>query len=99
MVVRRQPKPATWRKQTMKPKTLILMVVAVACGLAASYMTSRLLAEKTKEAPTEEMVKVLVTTQRVNPWVPLKEPEKFFAEKEIPMSVAPKKAIKTFDEL
>ena len=31
----------------MKPKTLILMVVAVTCGLGASYMTSRLLA-KTK---------------------------------------------------
>ena len=30
----------------MKPKTLILMVVAVTCGLGASYMTSRLLAER-----------------------------------------------------
>jgi len=28
----------------MKPKTMILMAVAVVCGLGASFMTSRLLA-------------------------------------------------------
>src|SRR5436305_1695536 len=43
---RRQPFPFTTRYCTMKPKTLILMVVAVTCGLGASYMTSRLLAER-----------------------------------------------------
>lgn len=32
----------------MKPKSLTLMVVAVACGLVASYMTSRLIAENKK---------------------------------------------------
>ena len=30
----------------MKPKTMILMVVAVVCGLGASYMTSKLLADR-----------------------------------------------------
>ena len=30
----------------MKPKTIILMVVAVVCGLAASYMTSKVIAER-----------------------------------------------------
>ena len=35
----------------MKPKTMILMVVAVVCGLAASYMTSRLLADKAPPPP------------------------------------------------
>ena len=48
---------------TMKPKTLILMVVAVVCGLGASYMTSRLLAErddKPADQPAMTKVKVLV---------------------------------------
>src|SRR5438309_2345178 len=42
----------------MKPKTMILMVVAVVCGLGASYMTSRLLAEREdqKQAPPEVIV-------------------------------------------
>ena len=30
----------------MKPKTMILMGLAIVCGLGASYMTSRLLAER-----------------------------------------------------
>src|SRR5947209_418121 len=83
----------------MKPKTLVLMVVAVGCGLAASYMTSRLLAERNKEQPTEAKVKVLVAKQKISPWVPIKEPEKFFVEKEVPESVAPKKALKSFEEV
>ena len=33
----------------MKPKTLILMGVAVVCGLAASYMTSKLLGSAKEE--------------------------------------------------
>ena len=45
----------------MKPKTMILMVVAVACGLAASFMTSRYLAGQNRQpAADEEKVKVLV---------------------------------------
>ena len=41
----------------MKPKTLILMVVAVSCGLGASYMTSRLLADREQDV---EKVAVLI---------------------------------------
>ena len=41
----------------MKPKTIILMVVAVSCGLAASYMTSRLLADRPEAPPDEEKVR------------------------------------------
>jgi Flp pilus assembly protein CpaB len=75
------------------------MVVAVGCGLAASYMTSRLLAERNKEQPAEAKVKVLVAKQKISPWVAIKEPEKFFIEKEVPESVAPKKALKSFEEV
>jgi Flp pilus assembly protein CpaB len=82
----------------MKPKTLVLMVVAVGCGLAASYMTSRLIQER-KDQPSEAKVKVLVAKLKVSPWVPIKEPEKFFVEKEVPESVAPRKALKSLAEV
>ena len=49
----------------MKPKTMILMVIAVVCGLVASYLTSRMLAQN-KDAPAEEeKVKVLVAKQKI----------------------------------
>src|SRR5436305_5390530 len=82
----------------MKPKTLVLMVVAVGCGLAASYMTSRLLQER-KNQPAEAKVKILVAKQKISPWVPIKEPEKFFVEKEVPESAAPRKALNGFEEV
>jgi len=66
----------------MKPKTMILMVVAVGCGLAASYMTSKLLADRREPPPVEEKVKVLVTKTKVPKGTVLKDPEKFFEIKE-----------------
>src|SRR5881275_2444758 len=81
----------------MKPKTMILMVVAVACGLGASYMTSKLLAErKQDDKPT---VPVLVAKIRVPGWVAIKEPEKYFEIKHFPPDVAPAKALTEFAEL
>ena len=63
----------------MKPKTMILMVVAVACGLGASYMTSKLLANRNNTPAPVETVDVLVTTAKVPAWQPIKEPEYTFA--------------------
>lgn len=83
----------------MKPKTMMLMVVAVGCGLAASYMTSRLLAERNNQPPPDEKVTILVAKQKISPWVPLKEPEKFFELKEVPKEVANDKCLKSFDQL
>jgi pilus assembly protein CpaB len=73
----------------MKPKTMILMVVAVGCGLAASYMTSKLLAER-NQPKEEEKVKVLVAKAKVPRFTILKEPEKFFEVRELPKSAAPR---------
>lgn len=53
----------------MKSKTVILMVVAVVCGLAASYMTSRLLADR------NEKIKVLVAKRKFNRWTHVKNPD------------------------
>jgi pilus assembly protein CpaB len=81
----------------MKPKTLILMVVAVVCGLGASYMTSKLLAER-NETPAEvapvEKVTLLVAKKNINMHTAMKnKPEDFFKEKEFIKDDAPKDAL------
>jgi pilus assembly protein CpaB len=75
----------------MKPKTLILLVVAVGCGLGASIMTSRLLADRQRQSEPEPMVRVLVAKGRVPGFLPLKEPEKLFDIVEMPAKFAPKR--------
>jgi pilus assembly protein CpaB len=89
-----------WSEQEirfMKPKTLILMVVAVVCGLGASYMTSRLIAERDEappEAPPVEKVTVLVAKKNIEMHTALrKKPEDFFAEKQFVKDDAPKDAL------
>jgi Flp pilus assembly protein CpaB len=77
---------------------MILMVVAVACGLGASYMTSKLLAERNKEQ-TEETVPVLVAKVRIAAWQPIKDPESVFEIKQFPASVAPPKALADLDKV
>ena len=83
----------------MKPKTMILMVVAVGCGLGASYMTSRLLAERSNKPQEVATVPVLVAKARVPGWQPIKEPEKFFEVKEFPEDVAPRKALGSLSDI
>jgi pilus assembly protein CpaB len=78
---------------------MMLMVVAIACGLAASYMTSRLLADRAAHQNDDTKVTVVVAKQRVSAWQQIKEPEKYFGLKEIPEMAAPKKALKTLEEL
>jgi pilus assembly protein CpaB len=83
----------------MKPKTMMLMVVAIGCGLAASYMTSKLLAERNNGQTEEPKVKVLVAKTKGPAWVLLKEPEKYFEERDVPESIAPKKGLTDFQKL
>jgi pilus assembly protein CpaB len=83
----------------MKPKTMMLMVVAIGCGLAASYMTSKLLAERNATSAEEPKVTILVAKARVPAWIPLKDPEKYFEEKEVPESLAPKKALRELSKI
>ena len=82
----------------MKPKTMILMVVAVVCGLAASYLTSRLLADRGGPAPANT-VKVLVAKARINAWTPIKNPEEAFVEKEVPEGTFSPKCITDMKDL
>src|SRR5262245_54243608 len=84
----------------MKSKTLILMVVAVACGLVASYLTSRMLAQQNNNAQTDlETVKVLVARTKIQQGTRIKEPEKWFVEKEFVKGTEPKKAFTTYEQL
>ena len=82
----------------MKPKTMILMVVAVVCGLAASYMTSRLLADKGAPPPVTT-VTVLVAKQKINAWTPMTKPEDLFVPKDVPEGTFSPKCITDFKDL
>ncbi|MBM4068686.1 MAG: Flp pilus assembly protein CpaB [Planctomycetes bacterium] len=81
----------------MKPKTMILLVMAVTCGLGASYMTSRLLAERTQEAP--ETVKVLVARKEMPTGTSITNPPDAFIPKEYVRGTEPKDAIESYDQI
>src|SRR2546430_3518288 len=81
----------------MKPKTLILMVVAVTCGLGASYMTSRLLAERQPEET--EKVPILVLKKNLDMGTTIKKVDDFFEVKQFTKGEEPKNAITKPEEL
>lgn len=82
----------------MKPKTLILMVVAVTCGLGASYMTSRLLAQR-GQGETEEKINILVASKDLPQGMMIKNPEETFIEKAFLRGTEPKEAVVKFEDL
>jgi pilus assembly protein CpaB len=63
----------------MKPKTIVLMVIAVGAGLAASFFTSRYLVGSSQPAapPAEEEVPVLIAKQPIAAYTLLKDPKMF----------------------
>jgi len=81
----------------MKPKTMILMGLAIVCGLGASYMTSRLLAER--QVQEEERVKILVAKRILSVGERLMKPEECFEIKEVARDSEPPDAIKDLDAL
>jgi pilus assembly protein CpaB len=83
----------------MKPKTMILMVVAIVCGLGASYMTSQLLAERGNEKEEMPKVNVLVAKKNLDNGTPLKKPEELFEVKEFLRGQEPKDALAAYDAL
>ena len=77
----------------MKSKTMILMGVAVVCGLGASYMTSRLIAERNETVP------VLIAKDNQHAFTLIKEPATMFEPKELPRNEVPKNAVVNMDDL
>jgi Flp pilus assembly protein CpaB len=59
-------------------KTLVLVVVAIGCGLVAAYLTARLTAH-----PTTNTELVWVATQKIPQGTMLKDPDKLFAQQEM----------------
>ncbi len=71
----------------MKSKTMILMGVAVVCGLVASYLTTQLIASK------NATVKILYSKQKLNAYTPIKNAKDMFEEKEVLQNQAPADAV------
>jgi pilus assembly protein CpaB len=82
----------------MKPKTIVLMVVAVGCGLVASYMTSQLLAERgSGQDQTEEKIKILVAKKNLDLGLLIDKPERLFKVKLYLKGQEPEKALTDAD--
>jgi pilus assembly protein CpaB len=79
----------------MKPKTLILMVAAVGCGLGAAYMTNQLVANRNRTESVERKVAVLVAAKNIPMGQLVKDPEKVFTIALRGEEDVPKKAIKS----
>lgn len=76
----------------MKPKTMILMGLAIVCGLGASYMTSRLLADRKVEEP--EKIEIVVARRSLSFGERISKPEEMFEMKAIPKESEPPDAIR-----
>jgi Flp pilus assembly protein CpaB len=81
----------------MKPKTLILMLVAVGCGLAASFMTSRYLAAQ-QAPPQDEEVQVLIATKNLSGFTIMQDPN-VFEVKQLKKSEVSKDVVSEFDRV
>ncbi len=83
----------------MRSKTMILLMVAIGCGLVASYMTSRVIAERGSKDVEEEKVTVLVAKQNLAMGQLIKDPEKYFEEKQFTKGEEPRKAIQSYEQI
>ena len=81
----------------MKPKTMILMGLAIVCGLGASYMTSRLLAERQPDAP--ETVEILVAKRNLSVHERINNPDDMFETKTVSKENEPADAIRDLEAL
>ncbi len=84
----------------MKPKTIILMVIAIVCGLGASYMTSQLIANKGEEPVAElEKVNVLAAKKNLDMGTKLEEQDELFEVKEFIKGEEPENTVGDFEEV
>ena len=77
----------------MKPKTTILMVLAIGCGLAAAFMTNKLIADRGKEKTEVETVQVLVAKKKIPAMTYIKKVDDFFELQDMPKTDVLKNAI------
>jgi len=81
----------------MKPKTMILMGLAITCGLGASYMTSRLLADRNTDEP--EKVEILVAKKNLSVHQRITNPDELFEKKWFSKGQEPPDAITDFESV
>jgi len=78
----------------MKPKTIVLMIVAIGFGLVAAWGTTQL-----GRTTQTERVDVLVATKDINPGQVLRDPKEFFKVKPYIKGEEPKNAINNLELL
>src|SRR5262245_33846704 len=78
----------------MRPKTLILTVVAVTGGLGESYMTSGLLADR---GDPQEKVEILVAKKQLDQGLIVKDLDEVFARKTVPGEMADRDTLRPED--
>lgn len=85
----------------MKPKNLILIGVAVVCGLVAAFLTARMTAGASKKDVNVDMVDVPVAAKDIpiGTKIPPKDLETFFVMKKFPREAVPPNAVLTLDEM
>jgi pilus assembly protein CpaB len=76
----------------MKPKTIVLMIVAIGFGLVAAWATTQI--GQTRQSET---VDVLVAIQDIQPGTVIREPQKMFKTKPFLKDQEPKNAVKPQD--
>lgn len=77
---------------------MILMGIAIVCGLGASYMTSRLLADRSQGEPEVSTVRVLVAKKHLDMGTQVKVPHDLLEEKEFMKGTEPKNALIALDQ-
>ena len=85
----------------MKPKNLILIGVAVVCGLVAAFLTAQMTAGAGKKAAPVDMVEVPVAAKDIpiGTKMPKTELEAFFVKKNFPKEAVPPSAILSVDDI
>jgi pilus assembly protein CpaB len=85
----------------MKPKNLILIGVAVVCGLVAAFLTAQMTAGAGKKAAPVDMVEVPVAAKDIpiGTKMPKTELESFFVKKNFPKEAVPPSAILSVDDI
>jgi hypothetical protein len=103
-VLTRRPKtslkiePRAPHSSRMKPKTLILLLVAGCSGVVGSYLTSLVTAQLAVQTEAEK-VSVLVARQNIATGTLFRDPDQFFEEKPFIKGEDPTGAIRSSNEL
>lgn len=85
----------------MKMKTVLLLVVAVVCGTAASRMSKRLFSSspEPREEPVAEKLVVLAAKEPLTAGTVLREPDRLFEERTLTRGEEPAQALSRLHQL